>query len=200
MSDAKLSRRDRNLADIRDRATEVAERIVLVDGKDALNARSLASEVGVSVGSLYNAFGDLDGVVRAVNARCAARLSAELRQALDDAKGGRRARVKAIGNAYFDFAVAEPRRWWMLFERSVDLASDEKARELQEGLLQMLITAGGGDPADETHRQFFLLLWASVHGLVSLAVRPTIEAIEPQTARAYMSDLIDAGFRSFPET
>ena len=68
--------------------------------------------------------------------------------------------MKAIGEAYFDFAIAEPRRWWMLFERSVDLASDEKARALQEGLLRMLIEAGGGDAENERHRQFFLLLWA----------------------------------------
>lgn len=193
-----MTRRDRNLADIRDRATTVAERIVLDEGKDALNARTLAKEVGVSVGSLYNAFGDLDGVVRAVNARCAERLSVKLREAVEGTKGGRRMKVKAIGDAYFDFAIAEPRRWWMLFERSVDLASDDKARALQEGLLRMLIEAGGGDAENERHRQFFLLLWASVHGLVSLAVRPTIEAIEPETARSYMSDLIDAGFRSFP--
>ncbi|MFK7746552.1 MAG: TetR/AcrR family transcriptional regulator, partial [Roseobacter sp.] len=65
----KPSRRDRNLADIRDRATAVAERIVLEKGGGALSARGLASELGISVGSLYNAFGDLDGVVRAVNAR-----------------------------------------------------------------------------------------------------------------------------------
>ena len=193
-----MTRRDRNLALIRDRATTVAERIVLDEGKDALNARTLAKEVGVSVGSLYNAFGDLDGVVRSVNARCAERLSLKLRAAVEEAKGGRRARVKAIGDAYFDFAIAERRRWWMLFERSVDLASDEKARALQEGLLRMLIEAGGGNVENERHRQFFLLLWASVHGLVSLAVRPTIEAIEPETARSYMGDLIDAGFRSFP--
>mgnify|MGYP000040806086 CR=1 FL=1 len=199
MAEKTLSRRDRNLADIRDRATTVAERIVLDEGKDALNARALAKELGISVGSLYNAFGDLEGVVRAVNARCAERLSGVLREAIANTKGGRRDRVKAIGNAYFDFAISEPRRWWMLFERSSDLTADAKAQALQEGLLRMLIMAGKGDPESETHRQFFLLLWASVHGLVSLAVRPTIEAIDPDMARSYVGDLIDAGFRAFPK-
>jgi len=193
-----LSRRDRNLAEIRERATRVAERIVLEEGADALSARGLATELKVSVGSLYNAFGDLNGVVQAVNAACAKRLSASLHAAIENAAPDKRSRVVAIGEAYFDFAITEPRRWWMLFERNVDMQSDEKAQEIQEELLQMLILAGEGDPESEQHRQFFLLLWASVHGLVSLAVRPTIAAINPKVARTYIGHLVDAGFRAFP--
>ncbi|MEM9577528.1 MAG: TetR/AcrR family transcriptional regulator [Pseudomonadota bacterium] len=197
---AKPSRRDRNLADIRERATEIAERIVLEHGGGALSARGLAKELGISVGSLYNAFGDLDGVVRAVNARCADRLAEALRTALAKAPETARARVIAIGEAYFDFAYSEPRRWYMLFERDSDLQLDLRTAELQEGLLEMLIRAGDGDPTDEQHRQFFLLLWASVHGLVSLACRPSIVMIKPEVARSYMHDLIGAAFRNFPET
>jgi AcrR family transcriptional regulator len=196
----KPSRRDRNLADIRERATQVAERIVLEKGGGALNARGLAKELGISVGSLYNAFGDLDGVVRAVNARCADRLAEALHKALAEAPATPRARVIAIGEAYFDFASSEPRRWYMLFERDSDLQLDMRTTELQEGLLDMLIRAGDGDPSDEQHRQFFLLLWASVHGLVSLACRPSIVMIKPEVARSYMHDLIAAAFRNFPET
>ncbi|WP_227271859.1 TetR/AcrR family transcriptional regulator [Roseobacter weihaiensis] len=195
-----LSRRDRNLADIRERATTVAERIVLEQGGGALNARGLAKELGISVGSLYNAFGDLDGVVRAVNTRCSDRLAKALRAALEAAPADARARVIAIGEAYFDFARSEPRRWYMLFERDSDLELDVKTAELQEGLLEMLIRAGDGDPGNQQHRQFFLLLWASVHGLVSLACRPSIVMISPDVARSHMLDLIAAAFRNFPET
>lgn len=195
-----LSRRDRNLAEIREKAADLAERIVLEEGSDALTARGLAKELGISVGSLYNAFGDLDGVVRAVNARCAARLAEALHAALAAASDEPRARVIAIGEAYFDFAQAEPRRWYMLFERDSDLQLDLKTTELQEGLLEMLIRAGDGDPGNEQHRQFFLLLWASVHGLVSLACRPSIVMIKPEVARNYLNDLIAAAFRNFPQT
>lgn len=198
MTDKKLSRREKNLADIREKATLVAERIVLDKGADALHARGLAQELGISVGSLYNAFGDLDGVVRAVNSRCAERLGAQLREAMQAAPDKKIARVVAIGEAYFDFAVAEPRRWWMLFERDSNLQLDVQTESLQEGLLEMLIRAGDGDPTSDTHRQFFLLLWASVHGLVSLACRPTIAVINPDVARTYIRVLVAAGFRNYP--
>ena len=194
------SRRDKNLADIRDRATTLAERIVLEQGDGALSARGLAKDLGISVGSLYNAFGDLDGVARAVNARCADRLAQALRKAIDETPGSARERVTAIGEAYFDFANAEPRIWHMLFDRDSELELDEKTARLQEGLLEMLIRAGDGDATNEQHRQFFLLLWASVHGLVSLACRPNIVMIQPEIARRYMHDLIYAAFRNFPET
>jgi len=194
----KLTKRERNLADIRERATITAERIVLSEGVDALSARRLAREIKVSVGSLYNAFGDLDAVVRAVIAKSAAMLSEALYSATEQSAQSSRARVVAIGEAYLDFAVAEPQRWWLLFEYRSNVPIDHKVQEFQVGLLEMLIRAGDCDPKSESHRQFFLLLWASVHGLVSLACRPTIVAINPEAARTYISGLVDSGFNNFP--
>ena len=110
----------------------------------------------------------------------------------------RRARVVALGEAYFDFAIAEPQRWWLLFEYKSNVPNDAKAQDFQLGLLEMLIRAGDGDPKSEQQRQFFLLLWASVHGLVSLACRRTIVAVNPKVARTYIGDLVDAGFNAFP--
>lgn len=193
-----LSRRERNLAGIRERATIVAENIVLEEGVDALNARRLAKEINVSVGSLYNAFGDLDAVVRSVIAKSTTMLSETLHLAVETSAQDKRSRVVALGVAYFDFAIAEPQRWSLLFEYKSNVPPDIKVQDFQIGLLEMLIRAGDGIPDSETHRQFFLLLWASVHGLVSLACRPTIVAINPRVARTYIGDLVDAGFNAFP--
>ena len=193
-----LSKRERNLADIRERACFVAERIVLTKGIDELSARGLAKELNISVGSLYNAFGDLDAVVRAVISKSAAMLSDRLHSAIETAAQDKRSRLVALGEAYFDFATAEPRRWWLMFEYRSDLPQDPKAQDFQIGLLEMLIIAGEADPESEQHRQFFLLLWASVHGLVSLACRPTIVAINPEIARTYIGDLVDSGINAVP--
>lgn len=193
-----LSKRDRNLVDIRERAIPIAERIVLADGVDALSARGLAKEVGVSVGSLYNAFGDLEAVVTAVIAKSALLLSQTLHDAIDHSAPDKRSRVVALGEAYFDFAIAEPKRWWLLFEYKSNIPTDEIVQEYQLGLLEMLIQAGEGNPKSDQHRQFFLILWASVHGLVTLACRPLIVAINPDTARTYIADLVDNGFNTFP--
>ena len=187
----------RNLADIRERVTPIAERIILKEGIDALTARRLAKEIDVSVGSLYNAFGDLDTVVGAVIAKSAVMLSETLRAASQIPSQDKQERVVAIGEAYLDFALAEPTRWWLLFEYRSNIAPDLKVQEFQIGLLEMLISAGDGDPNLESHRQFFLLLWASVHGLVSLACRPTIVTIKPEVARTYLGGMVASGFSTF---
>jgi AcrR family transcriptional regulator len=193
-----LSKRERNLADIRDRAIPVAEQIVLDEGVEALSARRLAKEIGISVGSLYNAFGDLDAVVSAVISKSARLMSEVLRNAAETPADNRLQRVIGIGEAYLAFALENPMRWWLLFEFRPNMTLDERARDYQMGLLDMLIAVGQGNPQSERHRQFFLMLWASVHGLVSLACRPTIVAIEPEVARQYLSEMVISGFERFP--
>jgi len=188
------TRRERNLAEIRDRALPLAERIVLDEGVAALNARRLARDLGISVGSLYNAFGDLPAVIRAVIDISSQMLADRLHDAVATAPPEPRARVMALGEAYLDFAIAEPQRWWLLFEYRNTVSPDQKVQDFQIGLLDMLIEAGGGDPEAESSQQFFLLLWASVHGLVSLACRPAIVAIDPEMARAFIGELVNSGF------
>jgi len=194
-----LTRRERNLADIRDRATIIAEQIVFSQGVDGLSARGLAKELNVSVGSLYNAFGDMNAVVHAVIAKTTVMLSNSLYNSVKAAAPNRRARLVALGEAYLNFALAEPRRWWLMFEYNSDLPFNPKAQEFQNGLLDMLIEAGEADTSSDQHRQFFLLLWASVHGLVSLACRPTIVAINPDAARNFIADLVDMRLNSSPK-
>ena len=193
-----LSRRERNLADIRARATQIAEQIILDEGVEGLSARRLAKDLQVSVGSLYNAFGDLHQVIRSVIARSAELLANALMAAVAQAAPDKRSRIVALGDAYFDFAMAEPRRWALMFEYRAELEIDDKARDFQGGLLNMLIAAGEADPTSQTHRQFFLVLWASVHGVVSLATRPTIVAIQPELAKNYITDLVDSALNRFP--
>ena len=95
----KISKQEWNLAEICERAIPVAERIVLKEGIDALSARRLAKEIDVSVGSLYNAFGDLDAVVGTVIAKSAVMLSETLRLASQTLSQDKQRRVIAIGEA-----------------------------------------------------------------------------------------------------
>ena len=96
-----------------------------------------------------------------------------------------------------DFALQEPTRWWLLFECRSTIKEDINAREFQTGLLEMLILAGDGDLKCESHRQLFLLLRAFLHGLVSLACRPSIVAIKLEVARTYLGDMVVLGFNAF---
>ena len=152
----------------------------------------------MSVGSLYDASGDLDAVVNAVIGKSAEMISMALHMAVEKTAKDNRSRVVALGEAYFDFTVAEPQRWSLMFDCKSNLPLDEVDQDFQKNLLKMPILTGGGDLDSDMHRQFFLLLWASVHGVVSLACRPTIVAINPEAARTYIGDLVVSGFSAFP--
>lgn len=134
-----------DLAEIRTRAIPMAERIVLEQGADALHARGVAEELNISFRSLCNAFGNLDAVFRAINARCAKKLSTKLKKVIDAARQDRRARSVALGEAYFDFALAEPQPWFLVIEFRTTLQPDAKTTDLRQGGLKMLIEVGEGD-------------------------------------------------------
>lgn len=188
-----LTRGEKNLLEIRKRGTKAAEKIVVEKGANALSARGLAKTLGVSVGTLYNAFQDLDGVVRAVNNASAEMLSARLKKAVAEADPDRRSRLIAMGETYFDFAMDEPERWWALFEHRQETPDLPVEEGYQKDLLELLIRTAGSDPDHDPAPERYVMLWASVHGLVALAYRPTIVAVPPEAARKYLVEVIDAG-------
>ena len=54
-------------AELKKKALQSAELIVVEEGLAALTARRVAGETGFSVGTLYNIFGHLDGLIAEVN-------------------------------------------------------------------------------------------------------------------------------------
>ncbi len=187
------SRRDRNLAEIRRKGGDIAERLLVQQGYEALSARGLALATGCSVGALYNAFGHIDGVVREVNMRSARLLQAALRQALDQSQGGLEAQLVAISEAYFDFAADQPQRWRALFDYPVQTPDDGRLFALQDELLAMLRELAGTPDAAGPEALRLTLLWASVHGLTSLASKGTIRGLEPGAARSHLAALVRTG-------
>ena len=68
--------------DIRAAALKSAEMIVVEEGLGALNARRVAAEADCSVGTLYNIFGQLDGLIDAVNLTTLRLLAEEVAEAV----------------------------------------------------------------------------------------------------------------------
>ena len=67
-----------------ERVLAIAEVLLNEGGMDNLKARTIAEQAGISVGSVYNLFSDLDGVHRAVNRRLLDRLGAAGAAAMAD--------------------------------------------------------------------------------------------------------------------
>lgn len=181
------------MAAIRRKGGDAAERLLVETGYDALSARGLAQAAGCSVGALYNAFGHIDGVVREVNMRSARLLQAALRDALEHAPRELERQLIAVAEAYFDFALEHPHRWRAMFEYPVQTPDDGQLFAVQDELLNMLRRVAEITESTGAEAVRLTLLWASVHGLTTLASKGTIKGLDPQTARIHLAALVRAG-------
>jgi len=82
-------------------------------GYARFSARAVAKAAGYSVGTIYNVFGSVDGLILAINARTVehwiAALDAAMQRAGDD-------RIADLVRAYFDFARDHANAWAALYD------------------------------------------------------------------------------------
>ncbi|MEM1163527.1 MAG: TetR/AcrR family transcriptional regulator, partial [Pseudomonadota bacterium] len=170
---------------------------VVEGGISAVSARGIAEDVGVSVGTLYNLFGHLDGIIRAMNVVRIAELQVALVAALDAADDEPEARLLAMAEAYFDFALSEPNLWEALFRYSTVTPSGGEIEAAEATLFSLLRRAAGdeaeGGAADESLRT----LWAAVHGVVELAMSRRTVGADMDTARYHARLVVMAGLRGY---
>ncbi|MEL6766984.1 MAG: TetR-like C-terminal domain-containing protein [Pseudomonadota bacterium] len=171
-----------------------AGRLVEGEGARALSARRLAAAAGCSVGTLYNLFDHLDGVVRSLNRETMQRLAASLNGADPGDAVPRAERLEALGRAYLAYGLAHPARWELLFRYRLETPAEAVPEELG-ALLALLRRVAGPGPSDEA----LIALWAAVHGIVELAVaRRLPDAAEGAEGRM-IALVIDAGVRGIAE-
>lgn len=187
-------------AELRVEALKVAEEIVVGEGLAALSARRVAGEAGCSVGTLYNVFGQLDGLIDAVNLNTLRMLGDEVSKALaklpDDAR--REQRLSALAQMYLRFARTHRNRWSALFEHRGSGPPDARQDGVEKLLFARIVAAAGIDPAkvSKAEEDSLRMLLAAIHGVVAFAVNRTVS---PQDAERYVSLIVQAGVRGYRE-
>ena len=163
--------------EISERVIDIAEVLIEAGGAENLKARTVATEAGIAVGSIYNLFRDIDDLHRAVNMRLLDRLGeagAEAMAELDRARvTDTRQRLLALARAYVRFVEAHPASWPALlaFNRRQPAHAEPDAYEARLGdLLQIIarVLADGGFGLEESRLRIAArTLWSSVHGIVT---------------------------------
>lgn len=163
--------------EVRRRIVDLGHALIAKGGSEALQARIIAKEVGISVGSIYNLVGDMDELHRLVNSELLDELGmvgSSAVQELDDKNvTDLRLRLLALAHAYFDFVERNQKQWAALlaFNRST---TSEATPDWYMVRLEMLFdiisdnlqeTTLGEDP--HKCKVAARALWSSVHGIVS---------------------------------
>jgi AcrR family transcriptional regulator len=175
-----------------------AETHIARAGLAGLRARDLAQAAGCALGTLYNAFKDIDDIILAVNARTLTRLGdklwAETRRVHDPAK-----LIAALGTVYVAFAFDEANLWRALFNHQMssgrDVPDDYIAR--YDSLFRVLeepiatLAAARAQNARDLSRTLF----SAVHGITMLGLERKIETVgltETETRlRVFLEIFID---------
>lgn len=168
---------------LREKLIEVAEELIEESGLHAVKARELARRAGCALGSIYNVFADLDGLILAVNVRTFQKLAATVSEAV---RGREDAppigRMTRMAQAYLQFALEHGGTWRALFEFLP--ANAAQPPEWYRSELDRLLAMIEGPVADRFHdlpaADIALLtraLFSSVHGMVSLSLQKRLSAV-----------------------
>jgi AcrR family transcriptional regulator len=156
----------------RERICRAASHLFATEGYDAVTLRAIAAEVGCSPMTPYRYFSDKDEIFALVRA-AAFRRFAEYQEAAIAGVESPAERLRALGVAYVDFAVADPEAYRLMFELHQDSEASRPELDVQgmrawlpmRQAVSQAIDAGiiAGDADTVAH-----VFWAGVHGLVSL--------------------------------
>lgn len=163
---------------------------VRAEGAEKVSLRGVAQALGVSASAAYHHFPDKDALLHEVGHRGAELLDARVDRAVgavdgDDDRALVR-RMRAIGEAYIDFAVDEPNLFRHTFgplcaHDAKDAAADAAGGDPDHVYTQLCRTLDEMDAAGLLRRRegVDLLAWTVVHGLSGLL----IDGLLPAEAR-----------------
>ena len=174
---ASLARRERLNAETRQAILDAARELFVTDGIEATTMRAIAAKIGYTATAIYHHFRDKDALIEEL---CRADFTA-LGQAMF--RIGRIEdpieRLRRLGLAYAEFALGNPSHYRFLFMTAQpDVLLDENgcpphmpAEDAYAFLFQTVsegLAAGRYRPELTNPHEISQMMWAGVHGVVSL--------------------------------
>lgn len=206
---ASLVRRERLKAETRQAILDAARELFVTDGIEATTMRAIAAKIGYTATAIYHHFRDKDALIEEL---CVADFTAlghamyRIGRIEDPVE-----RLKRLGIAYAEFAMANPSQYRFMFMTSqrhgpVDESGrpthkpDEDAYEFLFATVNEGIETGRFRPELSNPHELAQMMWAGTHGVVSLWLThcddPYIQWHPPlETVRSLIDVLIRGAMR-----
>ena len=172
---------------------EIARGLIAANGLRSLKVRDVAEAADCSIGSVYNEFGDFDGLILTVNRETVRALTACLVAvpAEDPVR-----QLHGLAETYLTFAADHANLLRSLFEHRM-----EDDRPFPEDILLMVMQAFAlmHEPMvrllpDRNPEEVALLarmMFSAVHGIISLGLEERMVAVPPEKLRHQMAQFVD---------
>jgi AcrR family transcriptional regulator len=166
-------------------------------GPDGVVLREVARRTGVSHNAAYRHFADRDELLAEIASLAAAQLEQAMQRRLDavretDPAQRARARLRATGRAYVEFALSEPGLFTVAF---CPIETDDPSTMVDAGpylllgqVLDELVEAGAVSPAGREGAD--VACWAAVHGLSVLLLDGPLRGLPPADREAVLEKLL----------
>lgn len=165
-------RNDHTRAELLELTVSAATRIIAEQGYSALTARVVAAEIGYSPGTLYNLFSNLDDLIVHINANTLDDLHSALSKVPHDRNPV--TSITALAMAYLHFVDRNDGLWNALFEHKLPPGETLAASYTERigtllGVVEGHLAKSLPDVEDAEIGRAARVLWASLHGLCTLA-------------------------------
>jgi AcrR family transcriptional regulator len=169
-------------------------------GLEAVSGRELAGAAGVAPSAIYRHFADKDQLRAAISQAAREQLARSMVQpavrTLTKARAA--ARFRAIGAAYIDFALSEPRLYAAALAECAPPREDSpSAWGILAEALDALVATGAMPKA--RRRGAEMVAWSSVHGVATLLPSP-LSATAPSDRNLIVTQVLDGVARSLQIT
>lgn len=189
-------RNDHTRDEIKVIAIEAGHKLFRKEGFTGTSARKIATEIGYTVGTLYNVFQNYNDLVLHINAKTLDALLLYVNERRLQQKAGLSAIAQAqdLAHAYIDFATENYFNWRALYEFTIganEILPDWYARKIGAifaSVAHALDEKFNDDAIKLTHAK---IIWASVHGICQLALTDKLSIIETQSAKALTDTLVE---------
>ena len=183
---------------------EIARRSIATKGLRSLKVRDVAEAADCSIGSVYNEFGDFDGLILTVNRETVQALTTRLKAVPSGDPVGQ---LHGLAAAYLDFATEQANLLRSLFEHRM-----EGDRPFPEDILSMVMQAFAlmheplvrllPDRDPEEVALLSRMMFSAVHGIISLGLEERMVAVPPAKLRQQVAQFVDTqlaglGIRKF---
>ena len=184
--------------DLRTRITLAVQELFLRDGIDGVTMRRVADRVGVTAPAIYRHFKDKHELLNEIIIAGLKILDDYLKPAL--AADGPSARLRALIDRYVDFAIEQPKYFdfaFMVPSRKMEGISEEIEKHnwttFGMAVEQVAMCVESGDFRRSDPIETAIMIWATVHGLVTLH-RMERFGQEPELFRATYRRTVDRLF------
>ncbi|MEO6395073.1 MAG: WHG domain-containing protein [Devosia sp.] len=174
---------------VRENLVKATLKLMEKGGLESVKARAVAEITGVSVGTIYNLFGNFDRLILSANSKIyeelavlgqerMARIENDIKRRIgagklaDTPRNRMLERLCGLGETYVDFVAANASRWSALlaFNRTRGISDNEENQQQLEVLIEIIAKVLNEAPAWNSPAKRRLAgraLWSAVHGIVT---------------------------------